>query len=165
MSASAVGDALLKKYIIRAMSDTMAPLINCKIDITVQFLISLIYDGEISLIPRSASPTDLSEVRALLRLPETSRLDALFDIKKLTIVPLHLYDEFVTEWENNFINKIIRDQFKRRNSRSWDDRGSDPEDHRRCYTARRAKINAAKIDAAVTNALTFSDSEDDAFSA
>ena len=127
---------------------------------TARELIANIYEGELSLIPRSTGPADLSEVRALLRLPETSRLDILFDKNQITETPLHRYDEFITEWENNFFNKVIREQYKRRESHASHPQWTFPD----CWTERRAKINAAKLDAAVTNALNYSDTEDDAFS-
>ena len=63
MMSPSVGDALVKKYILKVRSRHRALMPS---SISVEFLIQCIAVGHISLRPRTVGTTDLTEVRALL---------------------------------------------------------------------------------------------------
>ena len=160
MNALAVGNALAKKYIIKHI------LPNEPYEFMVSNFIRDIARADISLQPRTAAPVDLTGVRALLKLPRTRGVhEVILKKEQFTTVPPHLHDKFFAEWGNNFVNKIIQDYYCKSeiHTQAWFSPIS---------TERRQKLDKEDrdrrriaIDAHINNAIDFSDSEDDAFSA
>ena len=118
----------------------------------VGYFLRAVAEGTISLKPRGSGCINMRDV-AMIYMLEKLPIDnqTILEIHQTSASPPHLDVHFENEWRNNLLNRIIHAHWCKKAN-------LDP--GRSGFTARQMFI-----DAHINNALAFSDSEDDAFSA